>query len=47
MVRTNGGWLLDLGDEHYLATDDESAVRKLRGPAFVAHSALTEQRDET
>ena len=47
MVRNSGGWLLDLGDGHYLATDDEDAVRGLRGPAFVAHSALTKQRDET
>ncbi len=47
MVRNNGGWLLDLGDGHYLATDDEDAVRHLRGPAFVAHSQQTGQWDET
>ncbi len=47
MVRDNGGWLLDLGDGHYLATDDESTVRNLRGPAFVAHRQQTGERDET
>jgi len=47
MVRNSGGWLLDLGDGHYLATDDEDAVRDLRGPAFVAHSQQIGHRDET
>jgi len=47
MVRDNGEWLLDLGDGNYLATDDEDAVRDLRGPAFVAHSRQTGERDET
>ena len=48
MVRDNGkGWLLDLGDGHYLATDDEGAVRDLRGPAFVTHGQQTGKRDET
>jgi hypothetical protein len=47
MVRDNAGWLLDLGDEHYLATDDEDAVRDLLGPAFVVHSRQTGERDET
>ncbi len=47
LVRDNGGWLLDLGDGHYLATDDEGCVRDLRGPAFVAHSQQTGQLDET
>jgi hypothetical protein len=47
MVRTSGGWLLDLGDGHYLATDDEDAVRDLRGPAFVTHCQQTGHWDET
>ena len=47
MMRDNGGWLLDLGDGYYLATDDESAVRNLRGPVFVAHSQQTQRWDET
>ncbi len=47
MVRDHGGWLLDLGDGHYLATDDEDAVRDLRGPAFVEHGQQTGHRDET
>ena len=47
LVRDNGGWLLDLGDGHYLATDDEDAVRNLRGPAFLAHSQQTGEWDET
>ncbi len=47
MVRNSGGWLLDLGDGHFLATNDEDAVRALRGQAFVAHSQQTRQWDET
>lgn len=47
MARDSGGWLLDLGDGHYLATDDESSVRDLRGPAFVTHGQQTGKRDET
>lgn len=47
MVRDTGGWLLDLGDGYYLATNDENAVRDLRGPAFVTHSQQTRQWDET
>lgn len=48
MVRdSGGGWLLDLGDGHYLATGDESAVRDLRGPAFVTHGQQTGKQDET
>jgi len=48
-VRDSGKWrwLLDLGDGHFLATDNENAVRDLRGPAFVAHTQKTEQWDET
>ncbi len=44
---SGGGWLLDLGDGHYLATGDEGAVRDLRGPAFVTHGQQTGKRDET
>jgi len=47
MVRDNGGWLLDLGDGHYLATGDEGTVRDLRGPAFFTYGQQTGKRDET
>jgi hypothetical protein len=44
---SGGGWLLDLGDGHYLATGDEGTVQKLRGPAFVTYGQQTGKRDET
>lgn len=47
MARDKGGWLLDLGDGHYLATSDEGTVRDMRGPAFVAYGQQTGKRDET
>ncbi len=43
MVRNDGGWLLTSGDGHCLATNNEDALQNLRGPAFVAQSALTQQ----
>ncbi len=51
----NGGWLLDLGDGLYLATDDEGLVWDLRGnmPAsywtaleFAGYDETRMQRDE-
>lgn len=47
MARDSEGWLLDLGDGHYLATNDEGTVRDLRGPAFVTQGQQTGKRDET
>lgn len=42
-----GGWLLDLGNGHYLATDDEGTVRDLRGDAFIANCETQQRWDET
>lgn len=47
MVRNDAGWLLTPGDGHCLAANNEDAVRHLRGPAFVAQSALTQQCADT
>lgn len=42
-----GGWLLDMGDGHYLVTDDEGLVIDLRGEAFVAECTRRQVWDET
>ena len=47
LLETEGGWLLDLGDGHYLVTDDRGTVRALRDEAFAVQCESLQQWDET
>ena len=47
MLDQNGGWLLDLGEGHYLVTEDDGIVLDLRGSEFVAECKRQQIWDET
>lgn len=42
-----GGWLLDLGGQTYMVTDDEAIVRDLRGADFIDRCEQLQCWDET
>lgn len=47
VLADTGGWLLDMGDGHYLVTDDPGIVKDMRGPDFIPTCEARQAWDET